>query len=248
MTGSSIAATLYGRQVAQRQLETAQRLLGQQTSPASAAALWQARDQLLVSGQLVGQTVTATILFAHIRNFSSIAEQHTANVLLAGLNEYLNATAAAVVDQGGLVNKFTGDGLMALFGAARTRQTWAAIAADAQSAVASALALGRALHAPNARWQVQQWPRVQVRVRIYTGPVAVGSLGGPQRLEYSIAARLQDCEKDRQPDDCRILIARETLHYLGDRFPVEWWGELPLKGRERSVDVFRVVPGDRAST
>ncbi len=249
LTGSSLTLSLYAHQEARRHLQMVRRLLGQQTSPAIAEALWQARHQLLVAGRLAGQTMTATVMFTDIRNFSSIAEQHTAAVLLDWLNDYLNAMTAAVVNYGGLVNKFTGDGLMALFGVPVPRQTWEAIATDAQNAVACALAIDQALQQLNHDWQQRGWPRVQVRIGIHTGAIAVGSLGGPQRLEYgaigdsvNIAARLQSCEKERQASDCRILIARETLGYLGDRFPVESWGALPLKGRQHLEEVFRILP------
>jgi class 3 adenylate cyclase len=76
----------------------------------------------------------------------------------------------------------------------------------------------------------------------------VGSLGGKERLEYgvigdsvNIAARLESCEKDSQPTDCRILIAHETLVHLQDEFQVEAWGALQLKGKQYEVDVYRVV-------
>jgi class 3 adenylate cyclase len=76
----------------------------------------------------------------------------------------------------------------------------------------------------------------------------VGSLGGKERLEYAvigdsvnIAARLESCEKDRQPSDCRILIAHQTLVHLREKFQVEAWGALQLKGKQYKVDVYRVV-------
>jgi class 3 adenylate cyclase len=87
-----------------------------------------------------------------------------------------------------------------------------------------------------------------MRVGIFTGPVMVGSLGGKERLEYgvigdsvNIASRLESCEKERQPSDCRILIARETLVYLQEQFWVESWGLLILKGKQQKIDVYRVI-------
>ena len=87
-----------------------------------------------------------------------------------------------------------------------------------------------------------------MRVGIFTGPVMVGSLGGPTRLEYgvigdsvNIASRLESCLKDRQEDTCRILIAEETLLHLAGKFEVESWGALPLKGREQKVNVYRIL-------
>ncbi|MBD0346196.1 MAG: hypothetical protein ICV63_15505, partial [Coleofasciculus sp. Co-bin14] len=57
----------------------------------------------------------------------------------------------------------------------------------------------------------------------------------------NIAARLESCEKDCQPSDCRILIAHETLVHLQEEFQVEAWGALQLKGKQQKVDVYRVI-------
>jgi class 3 adenylate cyclase len=100
----------------------------------------------------------------------------------------------------------------------------------------------------NQNWRDRGLPSAKMRVGIFTGPVMVGSLGGTTRLEYgvigdsvNIASRLESCQKDRQEDTCRILIAEETLLHLADKFEVESWGALPLKGREQKVNVYRIL-------
>lgn len=57
----------------------------------------------------------------------------------------------------------------------------------------------------------------------------------------NIASRLESCEKDRQSSICRVLIAKETLVHIEDEFFVEHWGPLALKGKQQTVDVYRVV-------
>jgi class 3 adenylate cyclase len=93
----------------------------------------------------------------------------------------------------------------------------------------------------------------QMRVGIFTGPIVAGSLGGKDRLEYAvigdsvnIASRLESYEKDRQTETCRILIAQETLVHLQNKFVVERWGLLALKGKQQMVDVYRVLGHARA--
>jgi class 3 adenylate cyclase len=73
-------------------------------------------------------------------------------------------------------------------------------------------------------------------------------LGGRDRLEYgllgdsvNIASRLESCQKERQSSVCRILIAYQTLQYIEDKFEVEAWGLMPLKGKQQMVDVYRVI-------
>ncbi len=123
--------------------------------------------------------------------------------------------------------------------------------------MACGLALGKALELLNQSWSVRNFPEVKMRVGIFTGPMLLrtqrsayvaGSLGGKDRLEYgvigdsvNIASRLESCQKDRQPGICRVLIARETLVLCQDKFEVEPWGPLALKGKEQTVEVYRVV-------
>jgi class 3 adenylate cyclase len=222
--------------------------LGQNTSPQIAQALWQGRDRLLKSGKLPGIRLMATMLFADIKDFSSVSEQMLPESLLEWLNELLNAITQEVIERQGIVNKFTGDGVMAGFGVPTGRLQEREVAQDARAAVACALAISDRLEEMNQSWQRLGLPAIQMRIGIFTGPVVAGSLGGKDRLEYgvigdsvNIASRLESCEKHRQPTNCRILIGYETLVHLQEQFEVESWGLLALKGKQQMVDVYRVV-------
>jgi adenylate cyclase len=224
------------------------KLLGQQTSPAIANALWKERVHLLESGLLPGQKVTATIILTDLQGFSTICEKLPPEVVMSWLNEYLSAMAQEVQAHQGVINKFTGDGMLAVFGVPIPRITPEEIAQDARLAVSCALAISSRLPQMNQNWSDRGLPSAKMRVGIFTGPVMVGSLGGTTRLEYgvigdsvNIASRLESCQKDRQEDTCRILIAEETLLHLADKFEVECWGALPLKGREQKVNVYRIL-------
>lgn len=230
-----------------RRQQIVMRLLGQSTSPEIAEALWNGRDKLLKAGKLPGVKLTATMLFLDIKGFSTISECMSPESLLDWLNDVLGEITQAVIEREGIVNKFTGDGVMAVFGVPLTHRERHEVAQDAQNAVDCALTIGNHLVTVNRRNAVAGLPKIQMRIGIFTGEVVVGSLGGKNRLEYGVlgdsvntASRLESCEKDRQPSDCRVLIARETLHYLGDRFTVESWGELALKGKKQMVEVFLV--------
>jgi class 3 adenylate cyclase len=224
------------------------KLLGQNTSPQIAQELWQGRDRLLKSGKLPGISLTATMVFADIKDFSTISEQMTPQALLDWLNELLEVITHEVIQRQGIVNKFTGDGMMAVFGVPTCRHDSREVEEDARAAVACALAIGDRLEKMNQNWQRRGLPVIQMRVGIFTGPVVAGSLGGKDRLEYgvigdsvNIAARLESCEKDRQPTNCRILIGQETLDHLQEQFEIESWGPLALKGKHQMVNVYRVV-------
>ena len=232
----------------QQQQYMVMKLLGQQTSSDIAETLWTERSHLINSGLLPPKTLTATILFTDLKNFSTIAEKQSSESLMIWLNEYLSAMTDIVLKHQGIVSKFTGDGLMAAFGVPVARTTFEAIAKDAENAVNAALEMGQHLQQLNEQWQQQGLPSVGMRVGIYTGTVTVGSLGGKNRLEYgligdsvNIASRLESCEKHREGGICRILIAQETLNYFKGRFVVESWGELTLKGKEIPITVYQVL-------
>ncbi len=238
----------YRAQQAQQQQKMVMTLLGQSASPEIADALWESRDRLLKSGKLPGQRLIATMMFSDIKGFSTLAEKLPPEDLMDWINEYLDDMVEVVKDYRGIVNKFTGDGLLAVFGVPVPRTTEAQIIEDAQRAVRCALAMGDRLELLNQAWELKGMATAKMRVGIFTGPVVVGSLGGKDRLEYGVigdsvntAARLESCLKNRQPGICRILIARETLDYLDEQFKVEPWGAVELKGKEHLADVYRVI-------
>ncbi|MBW4523169.1 MAG: adenylate/guanylate cyclase domain-containing protein [Scytolyngbya sp. HA4215-MV1] len=245
-TGGIVVA--YQAYKAQRQQQIVMTLLGQNTSPEIATALWKSRDRLIKSGKLPGQRLIATMLFTDVKNFSTISEQMPPEFLLDWLNEYLEAITHEVKLHQGIINKFTGDGLLAVFGVPVTRHTVEEIAEDARNAVSCALAMGDRLSELNQVWQERGLPSIEMRVGIFTGTVVVGSLGGKDRLEYgvigdsvNIASRLESYAKERQSEICRILIAHDTLVYIQSEFAVESWGPVALKGKHQVVEVYRVL-------
>ncbi|CUR35091.1 Adenylate cyclase [Planktothrix tepida PCC 9214] len=250
------SATVIGYRAfqAQRQQQIVMRLLGQNTSPEVANALWNSRDRLLADGKLPGEKLIATILFSDIKNFSTVSEQMPPETLMEWLNEYLSVLTQCVQAHHGIINKFTGDGIMAAFGVPVARRSEAAIAQDAYEAVACALEIEDRLKELNQDWKSRNFPEIAMRIGIFTGPIVAGSLGGKERLEYgllgdsvNIASRLESCQKDRQSSLCRILIASQTLQYIDESFEVESWGLMPLKGKQEMVDIYRVIGYKKAS-
>ncbi len=246
LTSGSVMA--YRAFQAQQQQQVVMRLLGQNTSPEVAKALWESRDQLLSDGILPGQRLIATMLFTDIKNFSTVSEQMSPEQLMEWLNEYLGVLTHCVHNHHGIINKFTGDGIMAAFGVPVARQTDLEIAQDAREAVSCALEFSQQLKGLNQDWKKRGLPVIQMRVGIFTGPIVAGSLGGKDRLEYGLlgdsvntASRLESCCKDRQSSICRILIAQQTLQYIEGEFEVESWGPLPLKGKRQLIKVYQVL-------
>lgn len=228
-------------------------LFSRHVSPEVAATVWQHREQFLERGRLRPQRLVASVLFTDLMGFTSVSEKMPPQELMEWLNEYMDAMVQRVIDHGGVINKYIGDAIMALFGVPLARTTEAAIAQDAVHAVHCALAMSEELTRLNQRWQAQGLPTIGMRVGIFTGPVVAGSLGSAQRLEYTVvgdtvntASRLESFDKDVLVPDavsryCRILVGETTARYLNEQFQMQRVGEVRLKGKDEKVTIYHVT-------
>ncbi|MFO1430043.1 MAG: adenylate/guanylate cyclase domain-containing protein [Candidatus Competibacteraceae bacterium] len=229
----------------------AMQLFSNYVSAEVADTIWQSRAQWLEGGRLRSQRLSATVLFTDIEGFTTIAETLPPTDLLEWLNTYLDAMTQVVTAHGGVVNKYIGDAVMALFGVPVPRAGETEIAQDAVQAVRCALAMGAELERLNAQWQVQGLPTIAMRIGIHTGPLVAGSLGSSRRLEYTvigdtvnIASRLEAFQKEDKVGAagvCRISIGETTRRYLGEQFRLESVGLATLKGKKEQIVVYRVL-------
>ena len=236
----------------QRQKQQIERLLGQTTSPAVAAQLWEQRDALLRNGQFEGKQVEATVLFTDTQDFTSISEQLSPADLLTWLNRGMGLLVQEITSHGGIINKFTGDGLLAVFGAPISQGK----AVDARHAIEAALAIADQLKQLNLELNAEQAPPMRVRIGIHTGPVIAGSMGSSTRLEYTVmgdtvncASRLESLARVPSDQVCRTLLSRQTLQQCPhDDLIWRSVGRLQVKGRQQQVDVLELngVQGEAA--
>ncbi|HEY3067423.1 MAG TPA: adenylate/guanylate cyclase domain-containing protein [Methylomirabilota bacterium] len=224
-------------------------LFSKHVSKEIAEALWRHRDQFLEGGRPHSQRLVATVLFTDLMGFTSVSEKLAPEALMEWLNEYMEVMAGEISRHGGVINKYIGDSIMAMFGVPVARTGDEEIRADAVNAVQCALALESALERLNHRWRERGLATIGMRIGIFTGPMVAGSLGGADRLEYTVigdtvntASRLESFDKELfAHSPCRILIGEATLRYLGDRFVTERVGDATLKGKEEKIAVYRVV-------
>lgn len=247
LAGSGMAITAYIAYTEREDHQTVMHLLGQHVSPKIAQAIWRDRYQLLKDGQLLGQKITATVLFTDLKGFTTITERTEPETLMVWLNDYMNVMSQSVLNHDGVVDKFIGDAVMAVFGIPIPSTTSEDIAKDAIAAVSCALDMGAKLRSLNQQWQQQGLPTVAMRVGIATGTVVSGSVGSSQRLNYTtigdsvnIAARLESYDKSFDGGICRILISEETYLYIQSNFPTQFIGSVQLKGREQPVKIYQV--------
>ena len=225
--------------ISQLQQQQVQRLLGQTTSPAVAQQLWEQRDELLQDGRFEGRQLPVTILFSDTCNFTSVSEHFTPADLLNWLNRGMARMVPAVTRRGGMVNKFTGDGMLAVFGAPISRSEQE----DARHALEAALEIQQGLEELNRSLEAEGLPLMRMRIGVHSGQVLAGSMGSTERLEYAVigdavncASRLESAEKERQTNTCRVLVSSATRAlYDADDLAWQEWGSLHVKGREEPL-------------
>ncbi|NJO16676.1 MAG: adenylate/guanylate cyclase domain-containing protein [Thioploca sp.] len=241
----------YLTQQGRQQRAVLMQIFSRHVSKPVAEEIWKQRDQYLTAGRLVSQRLTATVLFTDLQNFTTVSEQMEPHVLIEWLNQYM-ATMVNIIENQyqGQVNKFIGDGIMAVFGVPIPRNTPEAIAHDAINAVNCAVTMRREMARLTEQWQAQELPLIRMRVGIFTGQVIVGSLGSIERQEYTVlgdtvntASRLESFDKNIEPDNfCRILIGESTLRLIrGYPLETEPVGEVNLKGKQSQITIYRVT-------
>ena len=201
--------------------------------------------QHLLSGQIAlgGQQVYATVLFADIRNFTQLSEQADLAQLTESLNDYYTLMQAVIEAHGGVINKFGGDSLLAIFGAPIPH------ANHPQQAMAAALAMVQQLEWFN-RQQVLRGKRpFSIGIGINSGDLIVGNFGSEQRREYTVlgdtvnvAKRLSDLNKER-PFAESIFVSEATVKGGNGRLPhchLRDLGDIVFKGKGQPTTVYAV--------
>ncbi len=232
----------------QQQRQQIQRLLGQTTSPAVASQLWAMRDDLLSDGRFEGRQIPVTVMFSDTCEFTKLSEHMRPADLLAWLNRGLACFIPAITERGGMVNKFTGDGFLAVFGAPVGQSP----EQDAAAAIDSALAIQQDLSRLNEQLSKEGSPVMRLRIGIHSGDVLAGSMGSRERLEYAVigdtvncASRLESVDKARRNNNCRVLVSSTTRDMLDPEQTRQWecWGSINVKGREQPLQIWELLGG-----
>lgn len=196
-------------------------------------------DELLKTGfSLGGKYVTASIMFADIRSFTSIVEKQDASGTIELLNNYFALMFEAITGHHGTVNQLEGDGLMAIFGAPIHHD------GHREHAVRAALEMIELLKGFNLEQVAQAKAQIQIGIGIATGRVIAGYTGTQHRATYTcvgdtvnLAARIENHTKAA---DHPILIDQYTSEGLPGDIEVEGLGPLLFKGKQQPIHIFAV--------
>lgn len=185
--------------------------------------------------KLGGQERELTVFFSDIEGFSSISERLSPTATTKLLNEVLTVITDVILSEGGTLDKYMGDGVMAFWNAPASQPD------HAVRAIRAALRCQRELAAKEERFQELAGHPVRVRIGINTGPMLVGNLGSQQRFDYSVlgdaanlAARLEGANK---AFGTHLLVSLETWSRSQGQFHGRVLGRVMVVGRETPVQI-----------
>ncbi len=186
---------------------------------------------------LGGTNTNVTMLFSDVRGFTTMSEKLVPQVVVQILNEYFADMTPIVFEHQGMLDKYMGDGLMALFGVPYESED------AAVNAVSAAVAMQRRMESVNRDLRAIDLSEIAIGIGINTGPVTVGYIGSEERTDYTaigdavnLAARLE-----KQALGEQIIVSRSTYDALGGKFPVRPAGEILVKGKMLPVQIYEVL-------
>jgi class 3 adenylate cyclase len=185
-----------------------------------------------------------TVLFADVANFTSIAEKLDPEEVHQIMDECFKILMNEIHKYEGTINQFTGDGVMALFGAPVAHED------HAQRACYAALSIHKDMEEYSEKIKKDRGVDFKMRIGLNSGPVIVGSIGDDLRMDYTavgdttnLASRM---ESMAMPGN--ILMARETFKLARDFFDFESLGKVELKGKEKPIETYKLLKAGEVRT
>ncbi len=190
---------------------------------------------------LRGVRVPATILFSDLIGFTTLSEKADPEALVAQLNEYLSRMTSVVFRNGGTLDKFIGDAIMAVWGNVRSF----GMAQDTKACVRAALAMRRELRQLNQKWREEGRMGLGMGIGINQGEVIVGNIGSHERMDptvigdsVNLASRLEGLTRIYGVD---ILVGASAAELARDEVHLRSVARVQVKGKSKPVDIFTFV-------
>jgi len=188
---------------------------------------------------LGGELLPVTVLFSDIRSFTTISEHMEPKALLDFLNEYFSGMVESVMRHGGVVDKFIGDAIMAVFGAPVPS------ASDPLNAIHAALAMRERLVGINVEFRRRGLPELRTGIGLHYGQVVAGNMGHVERMEYTVigdtvnlASRLESMTKELRVD---VILSEDLFKQVEQHVEAEPIHQIKVKGRHAEVMVYKLI-------
>ncbi len=189
--------------------------------------------------KLGGKKAVVTVLFADIRGFTSISEKLTAEEVSVILNEYFTEIEPIISKYNGVINKFIGDAVMAIFGEPIQDIN------HAKNAVLCANEILKKVDELRDKWLFEGKPKIEIGIGINTGEAFVGNIGSEKRLEYTVigdmvnlASRIESYNKVYKTN---FLISSSTYSYVSSIADVIKISEVTIRGKSKKMDIYEVL-------
>ena len=190
---------------------------------------------------LGGETVCATILFCDIRGFTSISEQIKPEQVVTLLNKYFSTMEQCIVEHKGIINKYIGDAIMAIFGVPVPNEN------QALDAYKCSIDMKKRLIELNKELEAENLPPIKFGIGLHTGNVLAGNIGSNSRMEYTVigdavnvASRIESLCKEY---NCDLLISETTIEKINNsNEPINDFisiGETEIRGRKTKINIYK---------
>jgi class 3 adenylate cyclase len=226
--------TAYKELLTQRSKRKLQRELEKNTSPELVKIILERPEVLSEPRRIMG-----TFFFSDVKSFTSISEKMHADVLFPFINRYLDRQTQALKRHQAFVDKYIGDGIMALFGIPVPTPD------HARNACLAALDCQAALKPLNAEFKLEGLPQIKARIGIHSGEVSAGNVGALDRSNYTVlgdnvnlAARLEGANKEY---DTSIMISEATWALVQGRFVVRELDRIRVVGKKNAVKIYELI-------
>jgi len=190
---------------------------------------------------LRGVRVPATVLFSDLIGFTTLSEKADPEALVSQLNQYLSRMTSVVFSNGGTLDKFIGDAIMAVWGNVRSF----GMAQDAKNCARAALAMRRELRQLNQKWREEGRMGLGMGIGINQGEVVVGNIGSHERMDptvigdsVNLASRLEGLTRIYGVD---ILVGASAAELARDEVHLRSVARVQVKGKSKPVDVFTFI-------
>jgi adenylate cyclase len=189
--------------------------------------------------KLGGQKKNLTVMFSDIRGFTTISESLTPEQLVHLLNEYLTAMTDIVFKYEGLLDKYIGDAIMAVWGDPIDQPD------HAVRGCKTALEMMAALKPLQAKWEAEGWPHIDIGIGVNTGDMTVGNMGSKMRFDYTVmgdsvnlGSRLEGTNKEY---GTHIIISEFTYAQVKDQMLCRELGSVRVKGKKLPVKIYELL-------
>jgi adenylate cyclase len=195
----------------------------------------------LLTGELNlgGERKSAAIFFSDVRGFTAMSEKMEPEALVKILNRYMSRMVSVILAHGGIVDKYVGDAIMAVWGVPLGKDD------DCERAMRACLEMRKALAELNQELKSEGYPALTIGMGLNYGPLISGNIGSEERMEYTVigdtvntASRIESLTKEMGTD---LLVSKEILEQVSGKFIVKEADSVHVKGKKESLVTYKVL-------